>query len=216
MNIPFTTDQFLDVFATYNHAVWPMQVVHVLLALAAIFFILKRNIYSDRIVVLILSFFWIWIGVVYHILFFAAINPAAYIFGSLNIIQAGIFIYYGIIKPRMIFQFKSDFKDWAGTVLIAYAMIIYPILGYFFGHMYPQSPTFGLPCPTTIFTFGLLLWTQKQLPIPVLIIPLIWSVIGFSAALKFGILEDTGLLVAALACVTLIILNNRKTVYHSS
>ena len=48
MNIPFTTDQFLDVFATYNHAVWPMQVVHVLLALAAIFFILKRNMVCGK------------------------------------------------------------------------------------------------------------------------------------------------------------------------
>ena len=191
-----------------------MQVVHLLLALSTIFFVLKRNTYSDRIAVLVLAFFWIWIGVIYHIQFFSAINPAAYIFGVLNIIQAGIFIYYGIMKSRLVFRFQSDFKDWAGTVLIAYAIIIYPILGYFFGHVYPQSPTFGLPCPTTIFTFGLLLWTQKRVPLPVLIIPFTWSVIGFTAALRFGIFEDTGLLVAALACVALILLNNHKTKFE--
>ena len=90
-----------------------------------------------------------------------------------------------------------------------YALLIYPVLGSMLGHVYPQSPTFGLPCPTTIFTFGILLWTDKQVPIPVLIIPFLWSIIGFTAALSLGITEDTGLLIAGVVSTLLIVLRNR-------
>jgi Family of unknown function (DUF6064) len=59
-----------------------------------------------------------------------------------------------------------------------------------------SSPTFGLPCPTTIFTLGMLLWLDKTPPLYLLIIPLLWSLIGTVAALKLGIREDVGLLVS--------------------
>ncbi|WP_373551173.1 DUF6064 family protein [Haliscomenobacter sp.] len=88
-------------------------------------------------------------------------------------------------------------------------LIVYPILGYFLGHVYPSSPTFGLPCPTTVFTFGLLLLNGKKCPLAILIIPFTWSIIGFMAAFQFGIVEDTGLLVAGLSAASLLIYRNR-------
>ena len=93
--------------------------------------------------------------------------------------------------------------------MILYALIVYPFLGYFLGHRYPYSPTFGLPCPTTIFTFGILLTANRKVPVLVLIIPVIWSVIGFFAAISFGILEDTGLLVSGILAAILILRNNK-------
>jgi hypothetical protein len=91
-----------------------------------------------------------------------------------------------------------------------YSFVIYPILGYLFGHVYPKNPTFGLPCPTTIFTFGLLLWTDKIVPKYVLVIPSIWSLIGFVAALFLGIKEDYGLLIAGVLGSILILIRDRK------
>jgi hypothetical protein len=85
------------------------------------------------------------------------------------------------------------------------------VLGYLFGHVYPKSPTFGLPCPTTIFTFGLLLWTKTKFPKAVLVIPFLWSLIGFSAALTMGIHEDIGLLVAGVLGTVLLLLRERKS-----
>jgi hypothetical protein len=86
--------------------------------------------------------------------------------------------------------------------LILYALILYPIVGSLLGHVYPSSPTFGLPCPTTIFTFGMLLWVRKP-PLIVLIIPVLWSIVGFSAALQLGIKEDIGLPMAAALVIIL-------------
>jgi len=88
------------------------------------------------------------------------------------------------------------------------------VLGYNLGHVYPYSPTFGLPCPTTIFTFGILLFTNEKMPVHLLIIPLLWSVIGFTAAINLIIYEDTGLLIAGLTTFTLLLISNRKKLYN--
>ena len=86
---------------------------------------------------------------------------------------------------------------------MAYALFIYPIIGLNLGHVYPAAPSFGVPCPTTIFTFGVLLWAAN-VPRYLLFIPGLWSIIGFSAALTMGIREDIGLFVAAIIAVSIL------------
>jgi hypothetical protein len=210
MSLPFTVEQFMGIFEKYNIAVWPMQIILVLIALSALFLSLRKFSYSDKFISAILGFFWLWIGVVYHLTHFTSINTAAYLFGALYIIQGLIFIFVGGIKSRLSFKLQPNAYGIIGSLFILYALIIYPILGYFLGHVYPKNPTFGLPCPTTIFTFGLLLWTDKIVPKYVLVIPLIWSMIGFGAALSLGVKEDYGLLIAGVSGFILIFIRDRK------
>lgn len=210
MNLPFNATQFLQIFENYNNAVWPFQIILNLLALTAISLAFKKMKHRDKIISGILAFFWLWIGIVYHLVFFTTINKGAYLFGVLFIIQGVLFVFSGIVKDKLVFQFRFDANNIVGILLIFYALIIYPIIGHFFGHIYPQQPTFGLPCPTTIFTFGILLWTFKRVPKYVLIIPVLWSIIGFSAAINLGIKEDFGLLVAGLLGLILLIIRDRK------
>ena len=209
MNPPFTLEQFLGVFKNYNQAVFPMQIVFYLVSGVAIYFVIKPNPKSDKIISFILSFLWLWTGVVYHILFFTEINKAAYVFGGFFIIQGILFLIFGIFQDQFSFRSQDDKYKIFGIILITFSLIIYPMLGYLFGHIYPSSPTFGLPCPTTIFTFGFLLLNQKKCPVIILIIPFIWSIIGFMAAFQFGIFEDTGLILASLITVFLLIYRNK-------
>ena len=207
--MPFTIEQFLGVFEKYNLAVWPTQVFMVLLAAVAIFLAVKKTAYSNKIISLVLTFFWLWMGIAYHITFFAAINKAAYIFGVLYILQGLIFLYAGVIRSRLSFEFASNFYGVMGTLFIIYALAIYPTIGHAYGHVYPKNPTFVLPCPTTIFTFGILIWAQKPFPKYVLVIPLLWSIIGFAAAISLGMFEDIGLLVAGILGTGMIWYHNR-------
>jgi hypothetical protein len=85
-----------------------------------------------------------------------------------------------------------------GTLLIAFALVGYPAIAYVLGQQYPAVPTFGLPCPTVIFTLGLLTWCVRPVPRSVLVIPAAWALLGMSAALDFGVWEDLGLLPAAI------------------
>ncbi|HEY6951569.1 MAG TPA: DUF6064 family protein [Bacteroidota bacterium] len=210
MNLPFTQEQFLSVFEHYNHAVWPAQIILNLLGLGAVVLAVKRLDSSNRIIAGILATLWVWIGLAYHLAFFASINPAANIFALFNVLQGMLFLVLGVVRPRLSFGFRSDIYGYVGALFVVYAMILYPALGYTLGHVYPKAPTFGLPCPTTIFTFGLLLWTDMKLPRIVLVIPLLWSIVGFTAATTLGIREDIGLLVAGVLGTGLILFRDAR------
>jgi Family of unknown function (DUF6064) len=210
MKLPFTIQQFLDVFRQYNIAVWPMQVFIIVLALVAVYFSIRSKTYSNKIVVCILAFFWLWMGIIYHLVYFSRINKAAIVFGTLFIIQAIIFIYFGLIKNKLRFRFKTDKYGITGIILIVFALLIYPLLGYWWGRIYPSSPTFGLPCPTTIFTFGILLFSVPKISTWVIVIPVLWSLIGFTAAFSLGIKEDTGLVIAGLLSMAMILYRNKS------
>lgn len=208
MNLPFTTEQFLDLFRNYNLAVWPAQLFLVILALLLILALFKKNSYSDKLISFGLAVLWLWMGIVYHYKFFTKINNAAYIFGSLFVIQGGLFLFFGVVKSNLIYVYKNNLTGIISVIFFIYALIFYPLLGYQLGHIYPSTPTFGLPCPTTIFTFGIILLLEKR-KILIFIIPLLWSIIGFTAALKLGIYQDIGLLIAGI--ISIIILSSKKS-----
>lgn len=210
MKLPFTIQQFLEVLKNYNQSVFPMQIIFYLLALTGILLSIKKIAKADKIINVILSFFWIWMGVVYHLLYFTRINKAAYVFGMIFILQGLLFFYQGVLNDKLTYKFRFDKFGWVGALLMTFALIIYPFLSYVFGHFYPTAPTFGLPCPTTIFTFGILMWFDKKMPLSILIIPFIWSIIGFFAALQLGVREDTGLFVAGILGTLMITLRIKK------
>jgi len=210
MKLPFTLEQFLDVFRQYNISIWPVQILLVILALVATYFSIFKKPYSDKIILFVLTFFWLWMGIAYHLIYFSPINKAAIIFGSLFIIQSLLFFYFGVIKDKLGFQFRLNKYGITGMALIMFSLIVYPLTGYWLGHIYPSSPTFGLPCPTTIFTFGILLFSSTRIPPAIIIIPFLWALIGFSAAFSLGIKEDTSLLVSGLLSIVLIITRNKK------
>ena len=208
--MPFTIEEFFKVFKDYNISVFPIQIFLNILALAIIILAIIKKMHSDKLISISLGFLWIWVGVVYHLIFFSRINPAANIFALIFVLQGIIFIYLGAIKERLSFGFRKDWIGIVGLILIIYSLIIYPILGYFFGHIYPNSPTFGLPCPTTIFTFGILIWSVKKVPIIIFIIPLLWSIIGSTAAINFNVYEDFGLIILGLLGLVCIMISNRN------
>ena len=75
--IPFTVDQFLEVFERYNSAVWPAQLFLYAVGIFAICMALQRKADFSKVVSLILAALWIWMGLVYHLRFFSVINNAA-------------------------------------------------------------------------------------------------------------------------------------------
>lgn len=208
MNLPFTADQFLNVFQRYNTAVWPLQFLFVGLALASAALAWTNYRYRTPAVLAWLAALWLWMGIVYHGVFFRVINPAAVWFATLFVVQGLLLLAHAAHGRRTVSPALTA-GGIAGLVFVAYALVVYPLIGYVLGHRYPQNPTFGLPCPTTIFTLGILLWL-KPLPASLFVIPVLWSVLGVSAALQLGILEDIGLLMAGLVSVVLIARERRS------
>ena len=210
MKIPFTTDEFLGVFELYNLSVWPSQLVLYALALVALMSLYRDDTRTHQVLFAVLSLLWAWTGLVYHIMYFSSINKAAYAFGLLFLAQSFIFVYTGIIRTKISFKFRLDKFTVIGIVFIAYALIFYPLLGIALGHVYPKSPTFGVPCPTTIFTFGVLLFSTHRIPFFVLVIPFAWSIVGFSAAFNLSIYEDIGLVISGIVSTVILTMLKKK------
>src|SRR4051812_33107281 len=139
---PFTIDQFLGVFEQYNQAIWPMHIVAYILGIAVIILAAKKTRYSSQMISVVLACFWGWMGIVYHLMYFSAINRAALGFGILFIIQAILWLVFGIVRPKLEFRVEANPYALTGLALIAYAMLIYPLLGTLLGHGYPHSPSF--------------------------------------------------------------------------
>jgi hypothetical protein len=199
MDLPFTAEQFLDVFARYNTGVWPAPVVLTGLALLALGLVFGRASSAGRWIAAILALLWAWMALAYHLAYFADINPAARVFAAVFLLGAAWFAWLGVVRQRLRFAPTRAPRGWIGAALLVYALVAYPALGHFLGHRYPALPTFGLPCPTTIFTVGLLMFARAPVPRSVFVVPVLWSLVGATAAFSLGVWQDLGLVAAAAA-----------------
>jgi hypothetical protein len=198
MDLPFSAQQFLDVFAHYNETYMPLQVVFYLLAILSLVLLIRKVPWASVFTNAMLAYFWIWMGGAYHWVMFTEINPAAWVFGGLFVLQGLLFTYATVQPQAATCQIRGGWMGALGWLFILYALVAYPVIGYLAGMRYPESITLGLPCPTTIFTFGLLMWTTTSLRKWLAVIPFIWALIGTTAAFKLGVYQDLGLGLAGL------------------
>lgn len=205
MNLPFTPEQFFLVFARYNEGIWPMQIVLNGAALVCIGLLFPPGMWASRTICLFLSLLWAWMAIAYHFTFFSDINPAAWAFGAVFLLGSVAFAWSGVARTPVSLRPVLGARATVGATLITFALILYPMIGYAIGHRYPSAPTFGLPCPTTIFTLGLLLFSVRPITRRVFIVPLLWAAVGSVAAFQLGILEDLGLLAAGVATIAVML-----------
>ncbi len=202
--LPFSAEQFLAVFAAYNAAIWPAQIGAYMVGLVAIIGMVHPGARSDRIVAAALAGMWLFTGIAYHWLQFAVVNSTAYAFGVGFVLQAGLLLYAGLTGRVRFGVPKSRMRLATGLMLILYAAILYPLIGIVL-HGYPAVPLFGItPCPVTIFTLGCLLLTMGRIPWWVAAIPVLWSLIGGTAAFLLGVPQDWILLVSGAVAVLML------------
>lgn len=199
MSLPFTRTEFFEVFVRYNEGVWPAQIVLYALAIAALGLVFARRGQSGRLIAAILALLWLWMGAVYHLAYFRPINPAAGLFGGVFLLGAAAFAWEGVVRGRLRFDPRIRAQSGIALALLAYALVVYPLLARLLGHGYPAMPTFGLPCPTTIFTLGMLALLRPPYPGYVLAVPVLWTLVGVQGALLLGVYEDFGLIFAGAA-----------------
>jgi hypothetical protein len=164
--LPFTTEQFFGLFASYNAAIWPAQVGAYAIGAIALVFALRGGAPAGRIVAALLAAMWLWTGVAYHLLHFTTINPAAWLFGAAFVLQGVAFLVVAARGRGLAFaQGSGGIRRAVGLFLLIYAGVIYPLLGRLAGHPWAEIPAFGVtPCPMTIFTFGMLLLAAPPVP----------------------------------------------------
>jgi Family of unknown function (DUF6064) len=215
VELPFTAEQFYFIFREYNETVWPAQVLLLGLALAASVLLLVPRHWSSVWISIILAVLWGWMAIAYHIAFFSRINPAAYAFSALSLVGALVFLWQGVVRRRLKFTSVGGGRAMIGALFIIFALVAYPAWSAYAGHAYPSVPTFGLPCPTTMFTIGILAFAVSPYPRSPLVVPIVWCVIGTQAALLLGMQPDLVLIVAGVAGAFLF-MRSRTTIVGTS
>lgn len=204
MQLPFSTGQFFGVFRQYNETVWPAQIILLMLAFGAVALVIFPRRWSGLAISAILAFLWTWLGLAYHFAFFAAVNPLAYVFSAVSVAGAIVFIWQGVVRRRLEFGMRRGARTLVGFVLVLFAVAVYPAWSIHAGHRYPALPTFGLPCPTTIFTLGMLAFLAPPYPRSPFLVPVLWCFVGAQAAFLLGVAPDLGLIVAGITGIALV------------
>jgi len=207
MTLPFTPDEFFDVLATYNQQLWPYALGLWLLTLYAVI-AMTRATPRGPLMPAVLALHWAWSGLAYHAAFFSTVNPAAWLFAGLFLVEAGLLFWYGVIGRRLRPAGGLSVRTALSWGLIVYALV-YPAFARAEGRVFPRLPTFGVPCPTTILTVGFLLAAGRSLPRVVAVIPIMWAFAGGSAAFLFGVRADVMLVAAGIVLAVDIVASMR-------
>jgi hypothetical protein len=201
MQLPFSELEFMDVFGSYNTALWPAAAALWVASLAVLSLVLCGH-RIDRVVSLLLAVHWAWAGIVYHFAYFAPINPAALLFGAVFLLEALLLGWAGLKREPIRYAHERTARHMVGVALAVYALA-YPFLAMTIVQPYPSTPTFGVPCPTTLFTIGFFFMSTPTFW-RLAAIPLLWTVIGGSAAVLLGVVTDFALLAAGIFLITYI------------
>jgi len=201
--MPFSQEQFFNVFLRYNTSIFPFQIIIFIAGIFCLLLILLKSRYAEKITSYVLVILWLWTGIVYQIIFFSKINKAAIAFGTLFILQSLFFLIEFVFKKKLEFNYENKFNIFAGYFLILFGLIFYPLIGLYSGKEIGYIISFGLPCPSVIFTFGIIILSRKNYTLYKLIIPVIWAFIGFFATFKFGVYQDIMLPVSAVMAIVI-------------
>jgi hypothetical protein len=208
--LPFTAEILFSSFEQYNRALWPAPVLAVALALAIILLSLRPARHGDRAIGALLAAAWLWIGVGYFYLHFAAIDFTAPVYGCFFVLEGLLLAWTGVIRGNLAFRFGVDLSGWYGLAL-ALAAVAWPLADGLSGDGWLSARVVGLaPGPTATFTLGALLLSAGRTPLRLALIPLLWTLLAGAMAWLLFIPQDLALPAAGLVAFGLILWRNER------
>ena len=207
---PFTLQEFFNMIASYNTAYWPLPLVTYALGILAAILAWLKSDYASKTAASILALFWLWTGIVFYGFWMSQLSRSSFVFSVLFVIQAVLLVWAGVMQRNLSFNARADIYGLIGGLAILYGMAGYPVIEFFLNRGYPQTLILGMaPCPTTVFTLGMLMWSDSPTPRRVLVIPVSYAIVGGAMVAAQGIVEDLGMLTVGLLAVIMILNRNR-------
>jgi len=209
--LSFTGEVYFSLLEHYNRAIWPAQIVAYALALAALVLACRPTRQGGRVVAAVLAVGWLWTGIVFHGLHFAAISFTAPVIAACFVAQGLLLLWTGVLRGGLVFRGRRGVQGWAGLALAAAALVLHPVLGQLAGHPWPQADLVGVaPDSTAVFTVGLLLLLDGRAPLRLLIVPLLWAIAAGLTGWRLDSPALQGLPAISVAGVLLILWTARR------
>ena len=209
--LPFTAEILFSSFEQYNCALWPLPIVAPALALAILAPALRPARGGDRAIGTLLALAWLWVGLGYFILHFAALDFSAPIYGAFFVLQALLLGWSLVVRGRLSLRFTSDLFGGCSLALGLAAALAWPLADGLLGQGWASTRVVGLaPGPTAVFTLGMLLLCAGRTPLHLAVIPLLWTLIAGATAWVLAIPQDLPLPVAGIGAFALMLWKNRR------
>lgn len=169
----FSPRVYWRMFELHNGAVWPLQVVAIIAGLAILALAIRRPPRGGLAIGLLLAAAWAFVGWAFLWNRYAGINWSASYVAPFFGLQAVALVLAGLSGRLIVTAYGA--RVWAGLLLAAAALVLYPLVPLAMGRPLASAEIFGIaPDPTAIFTLGILL-TMRGVPAKLLsLIPLVW------------------------------------------
>ena len=202
-------EQILKILAEYNEKIFPLQYVAYILGFLVLVLACRKSTLSSRIISAIFAMLWLWVAAVFALPYAIDGMTNAIITAVFFFIQGGFFLHQ-ILRPKLHFGTYSKTFTIVGILFVLGAMVGYLIIGQIMGHTYPGYFPFGLaPCPLTVFTLGIYMFTSKKIPKHLLILPFLFSLTGI-LPVTLGLYEDIIFLLSGLICAPMLYFRDRR------
>ena len=209
----FSPQTYYRLFELYNKDIWPIQILTLAFGAAITVLVVCKPVWHGRAVTAILSAVWLWVAWAYHLQRYATINWAAHFFAAGFAVEAGLLIWTGIIRGRLVYTSASLALNRAGLGVFIFALVVQPFGGLLLGRSWSQVELFGIaPDPTVVATLGILLRAADRTFWELFIIPVIWCTISGTTLWTMG---SPDAFLTPLVMLVVMVLAVHKT-WHSS
>ena len=174
--ILFSDTAYYRQFELYNEAIWPLQFVALLFSLVMLYALWKKPGWGGRAVGVILVVSWLWVAWAYLYQRLDQLHVVADKYALGFVVQAVLLAWFGVVKNRFELV-NSRGRVIMGTVLLAVALVIYPLIAVLSGRPWMQFELFAFaPDPTVLATLAILL--RYKAAWLLYVIPLVWLLIS--------------------------------------
>jgi len=207
--LPYSAEVLYALYGQYNQAIWPIQILFLVLAGVCLALTLNPWRQAGRVVGAILVLAWSWAAIGFHWQHFSLINFSAGIYAALFAIQAVLIAWTWVARGGISFRLDRDASGAVAVTMIICALVVYPALDWVSGYSWPQWRLLGVaPGPTMLFTLGIMLLAKPRAHPVLVAIPLVWLCIEAWSAWVLGMPQD--LLPLVMAGIALFLLLRPK------
>lgn len=197
----FSQETYFRLFELYNREVWPAHVASLIVGLALLGLVWRSVKGGERIASALLAIAWVWVAWAFHLERYATINPWATYLAVLFFLEAVMLLVIGLSSGGMRYREPVGARR-IGLMVLAYAVLVQPMLGLASGRTWLQLSTFGIgPDPTAAATLGFLLGLVGRGRWLLFLPALAWCLVTLLTSLAMDSLEGLGAGAAAVLAV---------------
>ena len=153
----FAPRVYWRMFELHNAAVWPLQIVAVLVGAAILVWTVRPQPWSDRVVWAVMAAGWIFVAWAFLWSRYATINWAAAYAVPAFAAEGFLLAWLGTWRGRLRVVSRRAVPSLAGLAIFLYALVVHPLVAKLAGRPIQAAEIVGIaPDPTAIATLGLL------------------------------------------------------------